>query len=348
MATNPYAVPAPPVVANPRMMIDPSTPVLPTGIIQNQMTPDAQAKTSNVVSTVAPTPQPDATLTTQPATTSEPVSTPQPATPAVTPPSGIISGAVAPFAGPAAGTNYQVDPSTMTVQGRLKTLLDPNDPLMQQAQAQGQMDAAGRGMLNSSLAQTGAYDSMLKTAVPIATSDAASYNTAAAQNAANTTSQVNVKTQTDTQNIINDRTMTSQEKINALDNQTKTILTNASISSNEKISALQAQTSLQAAQIQADTSAANTAASIASAQAISQAQIQSTQVIAQYSALNQASSSATSLTTNYLAQVSSAMSSASDATALASQLAVLKTTYTDSMNVIGSLAGNANISQYLS
>ena len=59
-----------------------------------------------------------------------------------------------------------------TVQGRLGSIMDENSPLMQQAKTQGLQIAADRGVLNSSMAQTAAQDSMYRAATPIATADA--------------------------------------------------------------------------------------------------------------------------------------------------------------------------------
>lgn len=68
----------------------------------------------------------------------------------------------------------QVTPQ-MTVQGQLKTLLDPNSALMTQARTQGMQDAARQGLLNSSLAGTAGEQALLKQALGIATPDAETY-----------------------------------------------------------------------------------------------------------------------------------------------------------------------------
>lgn len=94
------------------------------------------------------------------------------------PPRGIVESAMSqtlPTAGP---THWSVSPE-MTVQGQLRTVMDSNSPLMQQARTQGLQVANERGLLNSSIAESAAMDSMYKAALPIATPDAATYANAA-------------------------------------------------------------------------------------------------------------------------------------------------------------------------
>jgi hypothetical protein len=69
----------------------------------------------------------------------------------------------------------QVTPQ-MTVQGQLKTLLDPNSTLMAQARTQGIQDAARQGLLNSSLAGTAGENALIRQALNIATPDAETFN----------------------------------------------------------------------------------------------------------------------------------------------------------------------------
>lgn len=63
-------------------------------------------------------------------------------------------------------------PSENTVEGRVRSMLDPNNPLVQQARTQATQQAASRGLLNSSLAMTAADDAMYKAVLPIAQADA--------------------------------------------------------------------------------------------------------------------------------------------------------------------------------
>lgn len=70
-----------------------------------------------------------------------------------------------------------------TVAGQMQGLIDPNSPYYQQWQTAGLQAANARGVQNSSIAQTGILDSVMRGATPIATSDASTYAKAAAYNA---------------------------------------------------------------------------------------------------------------------------------------------------------------------
>lgn len=72
----------------------------------------------------------------------------------------------------------------MTVQGQLRNILDPNNPLMQQAATSGLQQAASRGLINSTIGQTAAADSMYRTALPIAQQDASTNSTVGLANVA--------------------------------------------------------------------------------------------------------------------------------------------------------------------
>jgi hypothetical protein len=74
-----------------------------------------------------------------------------------------------------------------TVAGQLKDIMSDNSPLLQQARANSLQQANSRGLVNSSMAQSGADAAVLSTALPIAQQDATTYfqngtNTAAATN----------------------------------------------------------------------------------------------------------------------------------------------------------------------
>lgn len=62
-----------------------------------------------------------------------------------------------------------------TVQGQLKTMLDPNSPLMQQAATMGASYANKRGLLNSSIGASAAQDAMIRNAMPAAQQDAGTF-----------------------------------------------------------------------------------------------------------------------------------------------------------------------------
>lgn len=84
-----------------------------------------------------------------------------------------------------------------TVQGQLQGILDPNNPLMQKAVTEAKEQANARGLLNSSIATTGAQEAMLAAGIPIAQADAGTYNTASMYNTneANTFAQQNANAQ---------------------------------------------------------------------------------------------------------------------------------------------------------
>jgi len=88
---------------------------------------------------------------------------------------GVISGA-APAQTPAVerytAQGVQTTPE-MTIEGRLKNLLDPNDPRNQQIATSMKEQANARGVLNSSMGDTMIQDGIIKNAVSIAQPDAA-------------------------------------------------------------------------------------------------------------------------------------------------------------------------------
>lgn len=110
-------------------------------------------------------------------------------------------------------TKWDVTPD-QTVQGQMKSLIDPNNPYYQQWATAGAQDAAARGFTgNSSIRDTGIIDSVMRGATPIATNDAATYAKAAGyntdqsnqfavanQNAKNTAGQVNANLNTSVAN----------------------------------------------------------------------------------------------------------------------------------------------------
>lgn len=94
--------------------------------------------------------------------------------------------------------------SEQTVQGQLRNIMDPNNPIIMQAMTAGKQAANANGLLNSSVAIGAAEDSAYKAAIPIAEQDAGTYNNDYAtniaaknafsvdnQNAANAASQFN-------------------------------------------------------------------------------------------------------------------------------------------------------------
>jgi hypothetical protein len=139
-------------------------------------------------------------------------------------------------------TQWKVDPS-QTVEARIRSIIDPNNPLVQQQRAQALADANSRGMLNTSMAETGADNAVYTAATPIAAADAATYAKAAGYNAdeANQFSVQNMQASNTAGNL--GRQLTSSEKIAAANNETAL-----------KQSQISSQTQLGTAQISANTS----------------------------------------------------------------------------------------------
>jgi hypothetical protein len=79
-------------------------------------------------------------------------------------------------------TKWDITPD-QTVAGQLTKVLDPNNPIIQQAMSQGMQIANERGLLNSSISQGAAQNAAYTAAVPIATSDAATNAKASGYNA---------------------------------------------------------------------------------------------------------------------------------------------------------------------
>lgn len=77
-----------------------------------------------------------------------------------------------------------VDAASETVQGRMTGLLDSNSQYMQQARADAMRSANERGMMNSAMAASGGTDAAIRSALPIATTDAGTYAGAADYNVA--------------------------------------------------------------------------------------------------------------------------------------------------------------------
>ena len=81
-----------------------------------------------------------------------------------------------------------------TVEGRVNSLTDPNNPLVSQARARAAQTANSRGLLNSSLAATAGESAAYDVAMPIAQADAAQASKVAGYNA-DTANQFKVKDQ---------------------------------------------------------------------------------------------------------------------------------------------------------
>lgn len=110
-----------------------------------------------------------------------------------------------------AATATTVNPATQTVAGQLQSILNVNNPLMQQARSKALQTANASGLRNSSMAQTSADLAMYDKALQIATPDASTYYDAnktstAATNQFNTASNLFT-----TQGIMADFNVTANE-----------------------------------------------------------------------------------------------------------------------------------------
>lgn len=73
---------------------------------------------------------------------------------------------------------FEVAPNA-TVASQLKGIIDSGSPLMQQAEANARQAMNARGLINSSQAITAGQDAVIRSALPIASADAATYDRAA-------------------------------------------------------------------------------------------------------------------------------------------------------------------------
>lgn len=89
-----------------------------------------------------------------------------------------------------------VDKGTETVQAQLGGLLQENSQVLQQAKADAMRTAFDRGLGNSAMAASAGTDALIRSAVPIASADAATYSKANDYNAAakNQATMANVET----------------------------------------------------------------------------------------------------------------------------------------------------------
>ena len=95
------------------------------------------------------------------------------------------------------GTSY-IDQAKNTVAGQLSSLLSSDSPYIKQAEAKAQEQAASRGLLNTTLAARAGRSAAIESALPIATSDADTYNKFGLQQQ----SAENAQSQTETEAVI--------------------------------------------------------------------------------------------------------------------------------------------------
>ena len=269
------------------------------------------------------------------------------------PPRGIVESAMSqtlPTAGP---THWSVSPE-MTVQGQLRTVMDSNSPLMQQARTQGLQVANERGLLNSSIAESAAMDSMYKAALPIAAADATTYAKSASENAGNAT------------NITNSNTSAATSIANTAANNDTSRFNNAANNDTSRFNnAANNATTLAVNNSNNETSRANTAANNATTLATNAANNETSRANAKlqtdaaaalgleeskYRKLAQGSSSAAQLMTNYQGQLSSMLKDQSFSDAEARQAAIDQLTNSTkaAIQMIGAMAGDLDIAAYMS
>lgn len=169
--------------------------------------------------------------------------------------------------------SWNVAPN-QTVQGQLQALLDPNSPLIQQARTHALENANSRGLLNSSIAATGADEAAYAAAIPIATTDAATYNNAAGYNA-------------------NEGNIFQQQNANSINSAGQFNAGAQNTLAGQRISS---DTSLESARIAANTSTANTQSNNASQQAVAH-------INADAQAKFQGATSLSQLANNYQSQI---------------------------------------------
>jgi hypothetical protein len=113
-------------------------------------------------------------------------------------------------------TPYAVDPNAGTVQGRIKSLVEEDSPLMQQAKALAAQQMNSRGLLNSTINTGAAQQAVIAQALPIAQADAAATNTAMTNtaNAQNTASNFGAAA-ANTAQTVNAQLVTALNQTNA-------------------------------------------------------------------------------------------------------------------------------------
>ncbi len=268
-------------------------------------------------------------------------------------PKGIVESALSSALPTPGAAQWSVSPD-MTVQSQLRSVMDTNNPLMQQARTQGLQIANERGLLNSSIAESGAMDSMYKMALPIAAADASMYARAASENASNAT------------NITNSNTGAATSIANTAANNATSTFNNAANNDTSRFNnAANNATTLAVNNSNNETSRANTAANNATTLATNAANNETSRANAKlqtdaaealgieeskYRKLAQGSSSAAQLMTNYQGQLSSLLKDQSFSDTEARQTAIDQLTNSTkaAIQMIGAMAGDSDIAAYMS
>jgi hypothetical protein len=157
-----------------------------------------------------------------------------PKLPGSTTSSGIISGAQSGASQLGNPTPWNVTPD-QTVESRIQSIINPNNPIIQQARSRAQQSMNNRGLLNSSIANSAADSAAYDAAIPIATADAATFAKAAGYNAdqsnqfavrnVDSQNQLNIaELQTNTQKAIAGMNIDAQKQAAALQQANQTLL----------------------------------------------------------------------------------------------------------------------------
>jgi hypothetical protein len=207
-------------------------------------------------------------------------------------------------------TDWSVDPKTQTVAGQLGTIMSADSPLMQQARTRAMQSMNQRGLTNSSMATSAADSAMYDTALKIAQPDAQTNASAAQTNTATKNQFANTaNTQAyDTNKYNTETTNQFADKAN--------------------------QFAYDSAKLGTQTKAATDVAAIE----------------AQYKNLTQGSASATAIVNKMQDSLNALMANKdiTDQTKRDTLAADIKANAAESLNLIGALAGDVNLSDYIS
>ncbi len=129
----------------------------------------------------------------------------------------------------------QIPGDPTSVSGRLKGLLATDNPLMQQARTTGLQQANRRGLLNSSMAVGAAQAEMLRTAVPIASQEAAQAATKELTGMTTGAQERIASESVGSQELIAGRGTASQERIAALGTGSQERIASEGVASRETI-----------------------------------------------------------------------------------------------------------------
>ena len=261
-----------------------------------------------------------------------------------------------------------------TVAGQIQNLTDPNSPLIQQARSRATQQANARGLINSSMALTGADSAAYDAAMPIAQADAAQASKVAGYNVdtanqfkvkdADTETQVGLanmgaKNQTSQFNVGQTNQALTQErqqgfdlaKMSAQQQNDMAQLAAKQGYNLETITATQA-ADLQKLAVQIEAQDRQAEAKFGYDKQLVEIQKASNREIAgieaQYKNLTQASASASSIMNNLATNVSRIMENTSlDATAKQKAIDIYNANATKALQLIGAVSGDLELASYL-